>query len=109
MTTKNKRGYFKNVSFDYNKKSQYQHTSSSPVRARAEIATAGTASERVDLRGDLAARGRTGYDAAEATGADGDAETRQSHPGQPEGRQETAGGGGGDDGRSPTTGGSAKC
>ena len=41
-------------------------------------------------------------------GADGDAEARQSHTGQHEGRQETAGGGGGDGGRSPTTGGSAE-
>ena len=62
----------------------------------------------MDLRGDLAASGQTGYDEAETTGADGDAETRQGHPVQPEGRQETAGGGGGDGGRNLTTGGSAK-
>ena len=43
---------------------------------RAKTATAGAASERVDLRGDLAASGRAGNDEAEATGADGDAETR---------------------------------
>ena len=40
----------------------------------AETATAGAASEHVDLRGDLAACGRTGHDAAEDTGADGVAE-----------------------------------
>ena len=62
---------------------------------RAETATAGAASERVGLRGDLAASGQEGDNEAETTGADGYAEARQSHSGQPEGRQETVGGGGG--------------
>ena len=46
---------------------------------RAETAAAGTSSERVDLRGDLAARRRAGRDAAEITGADGTAEARLSN------------------------------
>ena len=62
----------------------------------------------MDLRGDLEASGRAGDDEAETTGADGDAETRQSNSGQPEGRQETAGGGVGIGGRNFTKGESAE-
>ena len=62
----------------------------------------------MDLRGDLEARGQTGHDSEEDTGADGIAEARPSHTGQHEGRQKAAGGGGGDGGRKPATGGSAE-
>ena len=75
---------------------------------RAETATAGAALERVDLRRYLETSGRAGDDEAKIKGSDGDAETRQSHPGQLEGGQETAGGGGGIGGRVITKGGSAK-
>ena len=70
--------------------------------------SAGTASERVDLRGDLAARIRAGHNAAEITGADGTAEARSSDTGQPEGRPKTVGGGGGDGDRGHASGGSAE-
>ena len=73
----------------------------------AETATAGTASERVDLRGDLAAHRRAGNDATEGTGADGNAEARAGDPGESEGRSEAEGGGGGDGDRGTTQGGSA--
>ena len=75
---------------------------------RAETRTAGTSSERVDLRGDLAACRRAGHDAAEITGADGTAEAWTSDTGQPEGRPKTAGGGGGDGNRRHASGGSAE-
>ena len=78
------------------------------MTGRAETATAGAASERVDLRGDLAARWGTGHDVAEITGADGIAEARPIHTGQNEERQKAAGGGGGDGGRKHATGGSAE-
>ena len=47
---------------------------------RAETATAGAASERVDLQGDLEASGQAGDDEAETTGSDGDAETLWDDP-----------------------------
>ena len=78
------------------------------AEGHAETATAGAASERVDLRGDLETSGRAGDDEAESKGSDGDAETRQSHSGQPEGGQETAGGGGGIGSRNINKGGSAE-
>ena len=90
-------------------KTHFYLTLQGSAAGRAETATAGAASERLDLQGDLAARGRTGHDAAEDTGADGVAEARQSHTGQHEGRQKAAGVGGGDGGRTPATGGSAEC
>ena len=75
---------------------------------RAETATAGTVSERVDLRGDLEARRRAGHDATEITGVDGTAEDRSSDTGQSEGRPKTEGGGGGDGDRGRASGGSAE-
>ena len=68
---------------------------------------AGTASERVDLQGDLATHRRAGNDATEGTGADGNAEARAGDPGESEGRSEAEGGGGGDGDRGTTQGGSA--
>ena len=67
----------------------------------------GTALERVDLRGDLAAHRRAGNDATEGTGADGNAEARAGDPGESEVRSEAEGGGGGDGDRGATQGGSA--
>ena len=64
--------------------------------------------KRVDIRRDLETSVRAGDDEVKSKGSDGDAETRQIHPGQLEGEQETAGGGGGIVGRVITKGGSAE-